>query len=205
MSRRPSWASSPRMGWAGIAFTVLLLTSSAMVTLPTGAMDGAQISAFYAAHRELIVVQQVLGALALVPFLAFVVALGAQRGEQPGVRSWLIVSGFLLAAIELATNILAIALTAFAPPSETAHALTVAEDVADALLFVAIGGFVFAASLHDVWWVRALGLGVGVLALSLVVGRFAGVSTLEAVAPLVFIGFVVLLSIRMLRGARSDL
>ena len=198
MSRRPSWASSPRMGWAGIAFTVLLLTSAAMVTLPTGAMDGARISAFYAAHRELIVVQQLLGALALLPFLAFVGALAGQRGEQPGVRGWLIVSGLLLAAIELATNILPIALTASAPPSDTAHALTVAEDVADALLFVAIAGFVVAASWHDVWWMRALGLGVGVLALSRVVGSLVGVSALDAVVPIVFVGFVVLLSIRML-------
>src|SRR5438874_12554045 len=121
MSRRASWASSPRMGWAGIAFTVLLLTSAAMVTLPTGAMDGVRISAFYVAHRELIVVQQLVGALALVPFLAFVVALAIQLGERPGVRSWLIVSGSLLAAFELATNILPIALTAFAPPPDTAH------------------------------------------------------------------------------------
>lgn len=67
------------MGWAGIAFTVVLLLSAAMVTLPTGTMDGAQIAAFYAAHRELIIGQQLLGAVALVPFLVFVNALARQH------------------------------------------------------------------------------------------------------------------------------
>jgi len=199
MTKPASRAWDRRMGWAGIAFIVLLMTSGLMVTLPTRAMDGAQIATFYAAHRELILLQQGLGALALVPFLAFAVALARQPRSQPQViRDWLIGAAVLVAATELITNILPIALAITTQAGEMAHAFTVAEDVADGLLFSAIAVFAVAASLREVWWVRPLGIIIAGLTLSRALSGLVGLSLLDAVAPIAFIAFVVLLSVRMI-------
>ena len=52
-----------------------LLVVGAMGSLPTAAQSGERIKAYYDAHRQVIIVQQLLGALLVVPFLGFVVAL----------------------------------------------------------------------------------------------------------------------------------
>jgi len=48
-----------------------------MVSLPTAAESGEHIAAFYSAQWQIVVLQQVVGALALVPFFAFVAALSS--------------------------------------------------------------------------------------------------------------------------------
>jgi len=65
---------SRRDGWCGIAFVIGLLVQGAMVTLPTAAESGERIKAFYDANRQVIIAQQILGILLLVPFLALRVA-----------------------------------------------------------------------------------------------------------------------------------
>src|SRR5437867_11954913 len=87
-----------RGGWWGVAFVVTLFVAAAMASLPTSAKSGAQISTFYRAHATVILVQQVLGVLTLVLFLAFR-ALGAGR------RRWLLVGTLLVAISQLATTI----------------------------------------------------------------------------------------------------
>src|SRR4051794_22570825 len=135
-----------RGGWWGLAFVAGLFVVAAMVSLPTAAQSGARITAFYAAHRPVIVVQQVGGAFLLVPFLGFAVAL-ARRG---GRARWLTPAGLLVAAAQLATNLPPLALAALADPTPaTAHALTLAEDLADAALFGAIAAFALAAALAE--------------------------------------------------------
>ena len=61
---------SRRDGWCGIAFVI----QGAMVRLPTAAESGERIKAFYDANRQVIIAQQILGILLLVPFLALRVA-----------------------------------------------------------------------------------------------------------------------------------
>ena len=43
-----------RGGWWGVAFVITLLVAAAMVSLPTSAKSGSQISAFYRAHAGVI-------------------------------------------------------------------------------------------------------------------------------------------------------
>ena len=82
---------------------MVLLVEVVMVSLPTSDMSGDRIKAFYEAHRQIIIAQQIIGALALVPFLAFVIALD-RRARAAGARwvQWLIPAGVLLAACEVA-------------------------------------------------------------------------------------------------------
>ncbi len=46
--------------WWGVAFVILLLVSAAMVSLPTAAEPGDRIAAFYSAHHQVIVWQQIV-------------------------------------------------------------------------------------------------------------------------------------------------
>src|SRR5438132_6875046 len=130
-------------GWWGIAFVLGLFVDSVMVSLPTAAQSGERITAFYDANRQVIVVQQVVGILLLVPWLGFALTLDRRARAQRRARArWLLLVGLGLAAAELATNLLPLALAALADTSSaTAHTLTLAEDLADAALFASIAVF----------------------------------------------------------------
>jgi hypothetical protein len=194
-----------RGGWWGLAFVAGLFVVAAMVSLPTAAQSGARITAFYAAHRQVIVVQQVAGAILLVPFLGFAVVLDRRARAQHGGRSrWLIPAGLLLAVAQLATNLPPLALASLADPTPAAaHALTLAEDLADAALFGAIAAFALAAALAEPPRVRLVGLAVAALTLARAVASPLGVTALDAAAPLAFLAFVLLLSVRLLGAGRG--
>src|SRR5256714_12510074 len=132
-----------RGGWWGVAFVVALLVEGGMVSLPTATQTGRQIQAFYGAHATVILIQQLLGIVALGFLLAFVMALGARR------RPWLMVGTVALAITELATNIPPVILAVANLGPDGAHALTVAEDVADAALPISIAVFSVAATMGE--------------------------------------------------------
>ena len=117
---------------------------------------------------------------------------------------WLILAGLLLGAAELATNLPPLALAALPNPSPaTAHTLTLVADLADAALFVAIAAFSLVAALAEPSWVRSVGLAVAAVTLVRAVASPLGVTTLDAAAPLAFLAFVLLLSVRLLLTGRA--
>jgi hypothetical protein len=188
-----------RDGWWGIAFVLGLLVYGAMVSLPTAAENGERIKAFYDTNRQVIVVQQILGLLLLVPLLGFVVVLNRRARAHTAGVPWLLVAGLLVAAAEAAASLPPLVLAAMTNPApETAHTLTVVEDVADATLFMGIAFFSVLAALAEPAWVRGIGLVVAALTLVRAVASPLGVTALDAVAPIAFLAFVLLLSIRML-------
>ncbi|HEX5502335.1 MAG TPA: hypothetical protein VFW96_06905 [Thermomicrobiales bacterium] len=189
-----------RGGWWGIVFVVGLFVVGALADLPTAAQTGERIAAFYAAHRQVIVAQQVAGALLLAPFLAFAAALdrraGARRGERP---HRILLAGLLLGVAELATNLPPLVLALLADPSpETAHTLTLIADLADVALFVTIAAFALAAGLAGQSWVRLAGLAVAAVTLVRAFASPLGVTVLDAAAPIAFLVFVLALSVRLL-------
>ena len=127
-------------GW-GIVFVVLLLVSAAMVSVPTAAETGDRIASFYRAHTSLIVLQQLVGMVALVAFIAFGLSLPANRWLRPAL--WVFV------AVELVTNLIPLAIVALSPSAATAHSLTFVEDLADSALFISVALFVSAATLAE--------------------------------------------------------
>jgi cell division protein FtsW (lipid II flippase) len=182
-----------------------LLVVSAMVSLPTAAQSGERITAFYEAHRQVIIVQQVAGALLLVPFLGFAVALDRRaRAQSGGSTRWLPLAGLLFAAAEVATNLPPLALAAMPDPAPaTAHTLTLIEDFADAALFVAIALFSLVAALAEPSWVRIVGLAVAALTLVRAVASPLGVTALDAAAPIAVLVFSLVLSVRLLVTDRA--
>jgi hypothetical protein len=171
-----------------------------MVSLPTAAQTGERITAFYDANRQVIVAQQVVGILLLVPWLAFARTLDRRaRAQLPERACWLLPIGMVVAAAELATNLLPLALAAISDPlPATAHALTLAEDLADAALFASIAVFSLVAALAEQSWVRIVGLVAAALTLVRAFASPLGATALDAVAPLAFLAFVVVLSVRIL-------
>ena len=128
-------------GW-GIVFVVILLISAAMVSLPTGAETGTKIATFYKAHGSVIALQQILGAIAVAPFVAFALSIGPNRWLKPVVA--------VFVAFELATNAIPLVMVAMSNLSaDTAYTLTVVEDFADAGLFVSVAAFAIVAPMGD--------------------------------------------------------
>ncbi len=178
----------------GVAFVVTLFVGAAMVSVPTATQGGRQIQAFYAAHATVILIQQVLGIVALGFLLAFAIALGARQ------RRVLLAGTVLLAVTELATNIppAILSLTNLGP--DGAHVLTELEDLADGALSISIAVFSVAATIDQVGWVRAAGWLVAALSLLRAVMTPFGVRALDVLAPIAFLALVLILSVRLLMG-----
>src|SRR5207248_2827713 len=81
-----------------------------------------------------IALQQILGAIAVAPFVAFALSIGPNRWLKPVVA--------VFVAFELATNAIPLVMVAMSNLSaDTAYTLTVVEDFADAGLFVSVAAF----------------------------------------------------------------
>ena len=174
-------------GW-GIAFVVLLLVSSALASLPTAADSAAAIAAFYRDHASIVVVQQVVGVVALVPLVLFGISLPPNRWLKPAL--------FLLVGVELVTQIVPLLILASPGP---AQALTSVEDLADAVLFVTVALFVLAATLGQPRWMR---VGAYVVAAACLL-RAVGVSVFALAAPLLFLALILIMCVWMLVKGRQ--
>jgi len=172
-------------GWWGTAFVVLLFVSAAMASLPTSADSDAAIIAFYRDHASVVVLQQVVGALALAPFVLFALSIEPNRWLRPAV--------FLFVAVELVTNVVPLVIVV---ARDTARPLTLVEDIADAALFLAVALFVAVAALKQPLWLRLTAYLVAALCVIRALASPLHADFLDLVAPLAFIAFVLLMSIR---------
>jgi len=187
--------------WWGVAFVILLFVSAAMVSLPTAAEPGDRIATFYKAHQHVIVWQQIVGTLALLPFLAFAATLSRWARLDGRRNRWLMPAAGLVALATVATSLVPLAMALMPDLSpDLAHQLTVVEDLADSVLFASLAGFVLATSTGAPVWVRALAVLVAMASLARAVLSPFGLSVLEVAAPLAVLAFVVLLSGRLLFG-----
>ena len=184
---------SRRGGWWGIGFVAAVVVQAAMVSLPTAASSGERIRVFYAVHAQLIVAQQILGILALIPLVGFVVALRRRLGG----RQWLL-AGAALVVAEVSTNVLPLTLVISNPSAQTAHGLTVVEDLADVALSASIALFALVVALKSGWLLRALGLVVAGLTLARAAASLLAPTILDMVAPIAFLAFVLAVSLHML-------
>ena len=176
-------------GW-GIVFVVLLLVSAAMVSVPTAADTGDQIVAFYRAHGQVIVIQQVAGILALGAFIAFGLSLPPNRWLRPALWTFVVT--------EIATNLFPLIIILTNPAAGTAHTLTFIEDLADAAFFLASALFVSVATLGQPVWLRIAAYAVAVLVAVRAVASPFSVTALDQVAPIAFVALVLVFSIKLL-------
>ena len=185
---------SRRGGWWGIAFVAAVVVQAAMVSLPTAASSGERIRVFYAVHAQLVVAQQVLGILALIPLVGFVVALQRRLGG----RQWLVAGAALVMAAEVSTNVPPLILALSRPSAQAAHGLTAVEDVADAALFACVALFALVVALKSGWLLRVLGLVVAGLTLARAVATPLAPPILDTAAPIAFLALVLAVSVHML-------
>lgn len=179
----------------GLVFVVLLLVSAAMVSVPSASKGGEAIVAFYRAHGTLIVAQQILGVVALGAFVAFALSLPPARWLKPAL--WFFV------AAELVTNFIPLIIIVSEPPADAAHTLTYVGDIADAVFAIAIAFFVAAATQAEPLWVRLVAYVVALANVARGISDPFGLTALDTIAPVAFVAFVLLMSIRNLI-ARPD-
>lgn len=187
-------------GWT---FTLLLLVSAGMASVPGGADADSKIRDFYTAHAGVIVAAQVISLAASATFVLFTLAL--RRGGS-ALRTGLgrvEVAGLAVAVASGLTVVPPLWLTAVADSasSSTVHRLAVASDLVDVVLFLAIGffGSVLAPSGSSPWF-RVLSAFVAVLAVARAVSSLLGSAFLDLVAPLAFVALVVVVSTLALLG-----
>jgi len=169
-----------------------------MVSLPTAAEGGERIAAFYAAHKQLIVWQQIVGVLEVLPFLAFAASLSSRVRMSGRANRWLMPAAGLVAMASVVTSLVPLAMVLMANLSpDLAHQLTVVEDLADAGLFASLAAFVLAASTGAPVWVRAPAFLVAIVAVARAILSPLGVTALDFVAPMAVLVFVVLLAARL--------
>jgi hypothetical protein len=189
-----------RDGWWGISFLILLLLQASMVSVPTAEDPAASVMSFYTAHGTVIVIAQAIGALALIPLVTFARSLDrrARLSAEAG-RSWIMPAAVIVVIAEIVTNAVPVVIVAMSDATAaSAHTLSKVEDVADAILFVALALFAVAVARSQVRWLAVVGWASAGLMLAHATVSLFDVSALQAVAPLSFVAFVLLLSIRML-------
>ena len=191
-------------GWLGILFVVLLFLSAGMVTLPSSAQSPAITSDFYAENRWIIIIAQAFGLMAAPVIIAF--ALGVQNTMSSVHASNRIeaigLAGILVGIVSLVTAVPVIVLSLTTYNLRFWVRMT---DLSDAILFLAIATFCASAAVRGdhapAWW-RAVAVLTGLFALMRSIAGFVGaVSFLDLAAPLAFILFVLITSIRLLLGA----
>lgn len=208
--RRLNWR-----GWWGVGFVVLLLASQSAVALPETSRSSSAIAAYYEDHHVAITLAQVGRLVASYFFFRFSVALyrgSGGRNADPGASARLVsVAGVGVVAASVVTTVpaLVLALVLSLPlslPLRATRAVAAAGDLTDVLLFVAIAVFAMAVGTGpNPRAVRVFGLVVALLAAGRAALGLAHVSSLDAVAPVAFLAFVLVLSVRLMRmpGPRS--
>jgi hypothetical protein len=198
-----------RHGWWGVGFVVLLLVSESAVALPEASRSSSAIAAYYEQHPVAVTFAQLGRLVASYFFFRFSVALyrgSADRQEDPGASARLVsVAGVGIVAASVVTTVpaLVLALVLSLPlslPLRATRAMASAGDLTDVLLFVAIAVFAMAVgtSPHP-RLVRVFGLVLSLLAAGRAALGLAHVSSLDAIAPVAFGAFVLVLSIRLMR------
>jgi hypothetical protein len=208
MAGRRSRKQQASGGWWGVSFVVLLLMAQAAVSLPRTTHPDSFIAAYYADHRAVIAVDQVVQLFCsyllwrwLGAFLA--TSAGATRMSSAG-RGRIRVAGSAVVAASVLTCVAVLALALVPSPGDRAvRLLADATDWTDVLLFLTIAGLgVACAQAGHPTWLRASGVLLALVAAAHALLSVLGSTALGVVAPLTFLVFVLAVSVWMIRGAR---
>ena len=179
--------SRPASGGCAVAFVLLVVAGSALVTLPASSADPAAIAAFYDRHGTAVTLTQAAGLLAVPALLGFV----------HGLRSRvLLAAAAVIAAGQLLT---AIPVLLLAGGAGDGTGLTQLSERGDDLLFAGVAAFAATIALRP--GLRILAGPVAVLAAVRCVAGLLGVpGPWDAAAPLTFLLLVLAAGLPLLRG-----
>jgi membrane-bound metal-dependent hydrolase YbcI (DUF457 family) len=111
------WTVDRIAGWLGVGFLVALLASEAALSLPDERAPAATVASFYAEHRAVIIVLQIVGFASCA-----LLALFAWRLRSIDRRA--ATAGLILAVAALAPGVITIALAIAANPQDSTNAST---------------------------------------------------------------------------------
>ena len=187
--------------WSGVVFIILVVASSATVSLPLSSDPSGQISALYAEHRTAYVIAQVVGLIGVGVLLQFLVALRKYDETQSALIT---VAGMAVALAGVGTNVAVLVLcfdTGLG--SVGVHRAAVGTDVTDNVLFVAYAALALALALSSLpQWLRALAVATALLCVLEAAGAWVALPGLDAAAPLAVLGVLLAVAIRTLRASR---
>jgi hypothetical protein len=186
-------------GALAAGFVVLLLATELVLTLPDEGDDPLLVANFYAAHRGLVIILQVLGLLAAA-------LLGAYAWRLRVVDRVVAAAGMIMAVCSLVPGLITLVIAVVADPDHPAPAgvWNALEPRGDDILFVGIAG-AGAVALRLGRSVPALGVLAGLVAVSClarltleIVGKSRG--ALEAVGPLLFVVLIAAMAVLSFLG-----
>jgi hypothetical protein len=183
-------------GW-GCAFTMLLLLSAGMASVPGGSDSDSTVRDFYTAHAPVIIAAQVVSLLASATFVLFTLTLRQRGHGRRTPLGRLEAAGLAVAAASVFTVVppLWLSVVADSASSSAVHRLAMASDLVDVVLFLAIGAFASAlAAAASAIWFKGLAAIVAVLAVARALESLLGSEMLELAAPLAFVALIVLVS-----------
>jgi hypothetical protein len=193
------WAVDRTAGWLGVGFLVTLLASEAALSLPDKRAPAATVASFYAEHRAVIIVLQIVGftSCALLALFAW---------RLRGIDRRAATAGLMLAAAALAPGVITIALAITADPQDSTNASTLnrLEPRGDDLLFIGITLFAvtLAVLVRSPRWVAVVAAIVALTCLLRLVLEALGKARgfLDSVAPIAFLVLVAALVWLRFRG-----
>jgi hypothetical protein len=186
-------------GTLAAGFVVLLLATEVVLTLPDETASAAAVAAFYARHRGLIVILQLLGVVAAG-------LLGGYAWRLRAVDRVVAVAGLIMAGCSLIPTLITLVIAIVADPSHPVAAgrWNTLEPLGDDILFVGILLFAGAVALR-LGRLPAVGLLALLVALSCLIrlvlevaGRNRG--PLDAIAPLSFVLLIAVMAILSFLG-----
>ena len=195
-TRRPDRVA----GSLAAGFVLLLLTTELVLSLPDETDSPSLVASFYATHRVLIIILQLLGFVAAV-------LLGAYAWRLRSVDRVVAVTGLIMALCSLVPGLITLVIAVVADPDAPGAAgrWNMLEPRGDDILFLGIVVFAAAVAVRLGRRLPALGLLALFVAISSlmrlvleVVGKSRG--ALDAVGPLSFLVLIAVMGVLSFRG-----
>jgi hypothetical protein len=187
-------------GALAAGFVVLLLATELVLSLPDETASAAVVASFYATHRTLIIILQLLGFVAAV-------LLGAYAWRLRSVDRVVAVTGLVMAVCGLVPDFITLVVAVVADPDNPAPAgrWNMLEPRGDDVLFLGIVVFAGAVAVRLGRRLPALGLLALLVVISCltrlvleIVGKSRG--PLDAVGPLSFLVLIAVMAVLSFRG-----
>ena len=178
-----------RTGWAGLAFSVLLLVSAGMVNGPTADRPGDEISSFYTTNWTVVLIAEAIGIVAALVFATFTSLLSDLMGERRVRMAGRIV---VLVAVQTSIPIVMLAIGVSEP-----DALVQLSAGTDAALSLAIAAFLGVVASRELpVSIRTVCGIVAVLSFARgLLGQVPAFEVLRIIAPVGFLGSVLVLAV----------
>jgi hypothetical protein len=196
----PARIVDSRAGWLGVVFVVTLLVGESLVSLPDEHATDLAVARFYAAHRGVIILLQLVGFLSCA-------LLGAFARRLRVVDRVVATVGVVLAVAAAVPGVITIVLALVADPLHPLNAgmLNRLEPRGDDVLFVGATAFAVAIAVRlgrGLPWLGGVAAAVAFCCVLRLVLEALGAESaaMQTLAPVAFLALMVVLTVLAFRG-----